>query len=138
MKTLQEIFDYGLNHIRQQGAQCIKDGGTDCAYRNAAGHSCIVGGFFTAENYDPEFDSGKCGGPAVTLMVKRSSAFNDELDQAGVDTEDWQVVSLLSEMQGCHDKVVFGGGDGEFIRDFNRRMQDLANRLGLNYTPPTQ
>lgn len=137
-KTLQEIFDFGLNHIRQQGMACVDaDKGGTCAYRNAAGQSCIVGGFFTAETYDPEFDQSDSGVTSVAQLVERCDAFNLALDEVGVDTEDSKVVNLLRGMQECHDGCASTFGD-EFRQAFAVGMQRLADKLGLKYKPPSQ
>lgn len=135
-KTLQEIFDFGLNHIRQQGMACV-DADKGCAYRNAAGQSCIVGGFFTAETYDPEFDQNDLGGTTADILVESCDAFNLALGQVGVDTEDSKVVKLLRGMQKCHDRCarLF---EYEFQQAFAVGMQQLADKLGLKYKPPSQ
>lgn len=138
MKTLQEIFDFGLAHIRQQGMACVDaDKGGACAYRNAAGQSCIVGGFFTAETYDPEFDQNDLGGTTADVLVERCDAFNRALGQVGVDTEDSKVVNLLRRMQECHDRCTRLFGD-EFQQQFAVEMQQLADNLGLEYKLPYQ
>ena len=131
MKTLQEIFDFGLNHIRKQGVACVNEL-LKCRYRNAEGLSCIVGGFMTADNYDPEFDHG-----ANTSVedVAHVPGFAQAMRGAGADISDKETRELLGGMQSCHDNVPAGPVRG-FLWGFNKNMENLAARKGLNYTPP--
>lgn len=133
IKTLQEIFDFGLAHIRQQGEPCRGSDGT-CKYRNDEGQSCIVGGFLTPETYLPEFDSVECGGTSVYNLMDRLPSFRAAMLAAGVDVADTKVRNLLSWMQHCHDSAPLS----VFIPSFNGLMRKVANDFGLAYTEPKE
>ncbi len=135
MKTLQEIFDFGLNHIRTQGALCTDSEGS-CVYKNKQGQSCIVGGFIPEELYDPLFDElvGSFQ-PACRYAqgdgerAEISNQFLNVLRSQKVDVDDELVVNLLAEMQLAHDSA-------DDLAYFETLMSDVAVTHSLDYKEP--
>lgn len=135
MKTLQEIFDFGLNHIRTQGVLCMDDKG-NCLYRNAEGQACIVGGFIPEHLYDPMFDELVGCFQSATSYAQGdgeradiSNQFMDVLRSQKVDVDDGQVVDLLAEMQLAHDAA-------DDLANFETLMSDVAVTHSLDYKEP--
>lgn len=149
MKTLQQIFDEGLAHIRKQGGPChlavpepVLDDGYrpvmtlvgNCAYRNGQGQACIVGGLIADADYDPAWDEND-GTPAAELA--KSDEGRKALLNAGIDVTQSDVINLLSRMQGAHD---IGPDDyigpDNYMYQFELAMRNVAKIEGLTYTEP--
>jgi|DEB0MinimDraft_10_1074344.scaffolds.fasta_scaffold49847_1 hypothetical protein len=59
VKTLvdkKEIFDYVVNHLRQQGTRALNMDLGDCAYRGDDNTMCAVGCLLADDEYDPCFE----------------------------------------------------------------------------------
>ena len=130
MLSLQEIFDKGLAHIRQQGAPSME--GSSCKYLCENGNSCVVGGLMLPELRSSNFDAADC--TTVRTMASGGQAergFVYALAKSGVNTRGGGVLDLLAEMQMCHDSASSHGG--AFIEHFEATMSQTAKRLGLVY-----
>ena len=88
--SLQEIFDYVVNHLRTQGEVCINLGGL-CVYRNAKGQSCAVGCLIPDELYNKEVEEK---GASETSFWRALGL--------GMP-EDMERVMLLQDLQFAHD-----------------------------------
>jgi hypothetical protein len=133
MKTLQQIFDEGLNHIRTQGRASHDEDGA-CMYRAPNGDKCIVGGLIPDNAYDPVFDE-QGDGTTVWMHLRPESLtrnrFEAALKAAGIEGN--AALDLLCDMQRAHDSF---SGSGDFLTRFEARMQALAELRGLIYNPP--
>lgn len=134
MKTLQQIFDEGLAHVRKQGGPCRLVLIGRCAYRNGQGQACIVGGLIADADYDPAWDEND-GTPAAELA--KSDEGRKALLNAGIDVTQSDVINLLSRMQGAHD---IGPDDyigpDNCMYQFELAMRNVAKIEGLTYTEP--
>lgn len=127
MKTLQQIFDQGLAHIRKQGGPCLKQG--KCAYRDGKGNACIVGGLIADVDYVDWWDEND---GLTVLALSRSKSGDAALRKAGIDPSRSGVRTLLIDMQDAHDIDPCE----EYMPLFEMVMARVAKKHGLTYTPP--
>ncbi len=110
--TNQEVFDTVVNHLRQQGQQCVSDDDEiGCAYRGPNGMKCAVGALIPDELYDEAFEGKNVYQDEIGLVLR----------DLGIER------GLAAELQNIHD------------RDQSRweeRWEALADERGLRYTPP--
>lgn len=163
--NLQEIYDYGLKHIRTQGKPGYyvpPDGGEgSCKYLTPEGCRCIVGGFID----DPQIALG-INDIAFTTVIEASygplplplhlnveyvqgmpEAFVAHMAEKGVDLKDDKVRTLLRRMQIAHDQAVIHNeccDDGApisvnlaaFLPNFENEMKKVARDYKLEYKAP--
>jgi hypothetical protein len=115
MKTNQEIFDIVAAHLLKQGVQC-KDG-LSCVYRGADNTKCAVGVLIKDQDYHKNMEGesidevkdylvehGPQLPPESELLCKPGAYLIYEALKANeVDCEQPEVLSLLGELQSCHD-----------------------------------
>lgn len=117
--TQQEIFDTVLFNLREQGRASMN--GTDCMYRGGNGAKCAVGWLIPDEHYSEELEDINVMGEWVQLT----------LQHAGIEITP-STLSLLSDMQRAHDKVLAHDG----VQNWEARMRGIALDYDLHYTPP--
>ena len=116
VKTLvdkQEIFDYVVNHLRQQGGPALNFYG-DCAYRGGDDTMCAVGCLLADDEYVPGFEG--------------TSAKELELPHRLREHAD-----MLDTLQGFHD--LFDNwsfeSEGGFSQRGEQRLKTLRAALGI-------
>lgn len=116
--TLQEIFDFVVLKLREQGAKSMSPKGNpdsttgiNCAYRGDKGRKCAAGHLIPDDQYHPSFE----GSRARVLPYFRG----------------WSEPAreLVERLQSIHDFRKTTSWETEF--------QALAERNSLTYTPPT-
>ncbi|MGA0610057.1 hypothetical protein [Caldimonas sp. KR1-144] len=116
----QKAFDNALFGVRAQG-RLSKSSAGRCAYREASGAKCGVGHSMPDELYDLGFDDGD--GVNIKSVLGMDPAIAAHF--AGCDTD------VLDDIQIAHDSA-------SDLTDFESRMQALADRHNLIYTPKQQ
>jgi hypothetical protein len=66
-RSLQETFDYVVNHLRKQGKQSLY--GRNCAYRGENGLKCAVGVLIPDELYSVKFEGMKVCSPFLESLL---------------------------------------------------------------------
>jgi hypothetical protein len=116
--SLQRIYEFGLRHIRKQGALAAQGG--MCVYRTGDGRKCVVGGMLTDEQL-----AAHGIGNSDSVQVHRAKF-------APLVGKNKRKLDLLEAMQGAHDSAA---ADDE-LPAFERHMQKVALAFGLTYAPP--
>jgi hypothetical protein len=130
----QFLYNVSLAHIRQQGAPSIIRKGlwslTVCQYRSSDGRQCAAGPFIRV--YDPKME-----GEAFSIIAGRTPA--------AVDNIAAQHANFVGFLQAAHDQSAAtilnrtdAGANPTFMAVYERRMDHLAGKFGLHYTPPGQ
>lgn len=135
MKTNQEIFDIVAAHLLQQGVPC-KDG-LSCRYRGVDNTKCAVGCLIKDADYDKNMEGESIdevkdylneNGPQLppNFIYKPGPYLIYEALKANeVDCEQSGVLSLLGDLQCCHDY------DGPSI--WKAALQRVATKHKLNF-----
>ena len=118
MKTMQEIFDISLNHIRQQGGPSIKN--EVCRYLSSDGLKCAAAPFITLYKKYLE------GLSWAALAEKYPDSIDPEV--AGFE-------SFIGDLQGIHDASARQNRRG-FMEEYELRMKIFASKKGLEYKAP--
>lgn len=145
MLTLQQIFDQGVAHLRQQGkpsAGLNSHGAPRCRYRQEDPADpnrqlkCVVGVFIPDDKYDPLWDeSGD-----VEQNLKDNDGFAEALLAGGIDASTQEVQNFLAELQtDVHDDAatVCLEYDWPWHTVLETMARAFATSWGLTYTPPT-
>jgi hypothetical protein len=121
--SLQRIYEFGLRHIRKQGAAAY-DGGS-CCMRTPGGLSCVVGSMID-DDLAARCDEGDVpSGPVLERDEWRALIGNGR--QASVKAE------LLRSMQRAHD---LHADYADFLDRFEKQMMACARDFNLKYAPP--
>lgn len=112
----QEVFEYCLTHLREQGHRSMLEDGSNCAYHGVDGAKCAVGCFIPDELYDPEMEQLRVG----HLLFRHKDRLNPIAQ--GIDTH----LQLLRELQYFHD-------DPQTWKNFELYARNFANTMNLNY-----
>ena len=101
MLTRQEIFDKVYNHLLDQGckSESTVQGQTICRYRDEGGLACAVGCLIPDKHYRPLIEG--CGVHEHIEYIQRPLI--DVLRLSGIDTDDNDVLKLISSLQTTHD-----------------------------------
>lgn len=131
MLSLQEIFDRGLAHIRQQGEPSLRGASLECMYLNPQGLSCAVGCLIKPELLAKlNFDQPDNGSTSISrLLSQEDSGMENALLESGISVDE-DVVRLLAGMQQCHDSA---SSDCDFMPSFESNMENLADHVALTY-----
>ena len=117
--TAQEVFDQVVNHLRQQGEKSIDKNGNCCYRHTDAGKTtrCAAGCLISDDEYDQ--------GLMETLLWRPNSHkwVPEEHAHKWVPEEH---AHIIRELQRIHD--------GCNVDDWEARLEQLAERHGLNYT----
>ncbi len=112
-KNNQEVFDFVVGKIREQGCKSI--GEDFCAYRGPNGLKCAAGWLIPDEEYTPEME--EWGGIAQDNVKKGYASIAKEYFAAkGYDTD------LVIALQRSHDNI------------YNENSEIIAKNFGLKYS----
>ena len=118
MKTLQETFDFIVNHLAQQktAARSVTGG---CKYLiEETGQKCAVGCLLSTE-MAKECDAW----PGDTSIAEVWDRAKDELSVSGLGEH--ESIDFYEAMQGAHDDEVEA-------KELKQRLREVADRYGLN------
>jgi hypothetical protein len=124
--SLQEIFDYGLAHVRKQRQKCVDKSG-HCRMRGIDGTMCVVGSMIDDE-LAKRADDGNIG----SCPDENESLWREVIG------DDHAKYVLLHDMQQAHDQADTAYDDPDFMQGFERRMRGIPCKfpaMGLVYTP---
>jgi hypothetical protein len=127
--SLQEIFDFAVNHLRTQGVPSVApDGARQCLYRGPDGTKCAFGAFISDDEYLPHME-----GKTVFVLAR-----NSYLPATASDEQ----LSLLYSLQLAHDEtqaVLDVDGDlipGTYLERLEASLRDVAKKHNLVYAAP--
>lgn len=108
--TAQEVFDWVVFNLRQQGAKSIKNG--VCRYRGPNGLKCAAGWCIGDDEYDPRWDSD--------------------------EGKNWRAISRDNDIH-AHKQLIFNLQDvhDEYpVQEWENAWARAANRHGISYSLP--
>ena len=111
--TAQEVFDYIVQNIFEQGEPSYDRDNDECRYRLGK-LKCAAGHVLSDEAYKPKFETK----PWNSIVHEHN--FSDAH------------VSLIRDLQGAHDLSALYGSS--FLVKFDKKVQSIANEYNLNYT----
>ncbi len=148
-KTLQEIFDGTLMHMREQRKIAYDRVESRCAYRTTDSKGkmlmCAVGCHIPYKAYDPRiegaviaqfFTISKTDLANQLKKDKRALALARALDAADIDCAP-ETLNLLATLQEAHDSLEIYNNKA-FMPRFERPMKDIAHRYSLIYKSPKE
>lgn len=125
--SLQEIFDFAVNHLRTQGVPSVTPGDMgQCRYRGPNGTKCAFGAFISDAEYSPDME----GKTVFTLSRLQKWDYSDDR------------LSLMWSLQQAHDDTQTTlDADGEPIEgSYLVRLEEsliyVAKKHRLVYTAP--
>lgn len=114
--SLQEIFDFAVNHLRTQGVPSTGPDG-QCLYRGPNGTKCAFGAFISDTEYEADME-----GMTVFTLARQK--------QWGYDASK---LALLRDLQSAHDD---SANSCVWARRLETEFAYIANVFGLVYTAP--
>lgn len=118
--TDQEAFDGVLSHLRKQKVASHVDG--YCKYRHPNGNMCAIGALIPEDIYSPDIEEKDI---LTILNTSLLWANKYKVFFSGVNKY------LLSDLQSAHDFHLIEEG----MKSWEHRMQKIANKYSLEYTP---
>jgi hypothetical protein len=117
--TRQQMFDFMLNHLRNQGGPSVdKDiGDLACMYRGDNGRMCAIGCMIPDRLYNPRLEG-------LTA--------NEYLRCAGGSIDNETRDFLDDAQNNLHDDLL----EEHFLTSLEENAIDLAEEYQLTYTPP--
>lgn len=121
-KNKQQVFDYVVRKLAEQGTASVRDLDGACQYRGEEGCKCAVGWLVSDEEYDPAWDrdgisvtDGWPGGP------------RDLLEEKGYE------LMFLRALQRAHDRTVPPkAGKPSTFKTWRTNFTKAAEDHGLN------
>jgi len=126
--TRQQMFDFMLNHLRNQGGPSVKDptgediGDSACMYRGKNGSMCAIGCMIPDNSYDANLE----GLPAPECICKVGVTLDSE-------TQDFLEVAQAK----LHDGIAYVKLD-TFLMHLEKNAIELTEEYQLAYTPPVE
>jgi hypothetical protein len=112
----QQVFDYVVEKLREQGCQSISEGG-NCLYRGPNGLKCAAGHLIPDDKYDERMENGLILGSNHCLSNSLVTSF---FESTGVN------LTLAASLQNVHD---------HHWNDFEQVLRARAKVFGLVYSP---
>ena len=116
VKTLvdkKEIFDYVVNHLRQQGTPALSRYG-QCAYRGINNTMCAVGCLLADDEYVPAFE----GMGVKSLELELPHRLREH-------------VVMLQSLQNFHDRDYWDLEDCGFSQQGEQRLEAIRGTFGI-------
>jgi len=123
--TRQQMFDFMLNHLRNQGGPSVDDptgeaiGDSACTYRGDNGRMCAIGCMVPDSSYKTAFE----GLPAPEYLTKVGVTLDNE-------TQDFLEVAQSK----LHDGIAYVKLD-TFLMHLEKNAIELTEEYQLAYTP---
>jgi hypothetical protein len=120
----QEVFDYSVSKVIEQGAPAYQGGA--CVYRAMNGNKCAFGHLIPDSLYDPRFEGAGTGSLLIEgidrwLYTPKLAA---SLSVHGV---------LIAELAKAHDHAAHIHAYN-FLPHFLERAEEIAEEQGLTFT----
>jgi hypothetical protein len=121
--TRQQMFDFMLNHLRNQGGPSVNDsagggiGESGCMYRGDNGRMCAIGCMVPDILYDADLE----GLPARVCIDKIKVTIDSKTREF-----------LYKSQSNLHDAL----SKEYFLTNLEKNAIDLADQYQLTYTPP--
>ncbi len=115
VKTLvdkKEIFDYVVNHLRQQDRPGVDRDG-DCSYRGRDDTMCAVGCLLADDEYDPSMEGEPVGEIELPLRLHEH-------------------IDMLDKLQAFHDCPYNWHSEGGLSDKGLYSLEGLCRTLGVN------
>jgi hypothetical protein len=135
MKTIQQLFDQAVNGIRLQGGPAYAPEFESCMYRftteDGRTLKCAIGHLIPDEKYDSMMEGKGIGGLACSVHY-------ETLKELGLLGEGYMPHPVLLALQSAHDQAANRNAEVklDFMPEFERRVQKIAEIHGLTSTPP--
>lgn len=114
----QEIFDFVLNHMRNQGSISYDEENSTCAYRNKDGKKCAIGCLIPDDCYMIGIE-----GESVTTLFQ-ANIVDDYPDYFNLDN-----LEFLQDLQNnLHDDLILLGFD-----KLEQNARKIAKKYNLIY-----
>lgn len=125
--TQQEVFDYGLRKIIEQGKPSINPQSNACQYRSEDGSRCIVGHML---GDDIDLTNQNSDGVMSLTRTKLPPAYEW--------MREWGMQRFLVGLQRCHDLASVDSREGlkSFTESFKEKMKAYAGYCELTYKEP--
>jgi hypothetical protein len=118
--TSQEVFDYVVAALRKQGKPSMGSDG-ECKYLNPEGLKCAVGHLIPPDLYSKDMEDNNVLG------------LKDKFPQLKNITPHYK---LLRDLQYAHDGWSYNIHKENHLKLFEERLQGVASKFKLTYTPP--
>lgn len=126
MKSLQDVFDRVVTHLRTQGKRAYSDL-FGCMYRAPDGTKCAVGCLIPDEVYNKTWE-----GMGVSVILQDLGT--EGLGIFGMSPEDkGRLATMLSELQQAHDSVLSWNVPGS-PGSMAHKLAQIATDYDLTYT----
>lgn len=129
--TKQEVFDYGLKKIIEQGRPSLDPDDGSCLYRGPDGVKCLVGHML---GEDVDFNKRhSLNGIGIGRLIEMKA-----LPEGYEWMADESMQEFLGQLQNAHDHAGIKSRRDytPFIEDFKERMKSYAVQYGLVYKEP--
>jgi hypothetical protein len=114
-----DVFNYVINHLREQGCQSLFEEKKMCAYRGDGGTMCAVGTLIADDEYSPSLENNSI----VALFAKN-------LLPTDLKKRIEPNLHMLSDLQKLHDNFL-EYKDGEFTEDVKAHIDSLRVRWDI-------
>jgi len=111
----QQVFDFVVAKLREQGCQSMDTGDNTCMYRGRNDTKCAAGHLIPDCDYEKSWE---CSG---VHYQGTGNAVSSYFDLKGYDCK------LINELQKVHDSYC--------VNDWEHKWKLLAETFGLTYTP---
>ena len=121
----QEVFDFAVGKVIEQGAPAISEDG--CAYRTRNGNKCAFGHLIPDSLYKHSFENVTAVGILTEGLSKKNLQYSPAL-AASLECH----VSLITDIQRAHDKNSHRDRVS-FVPNFRHRAEAVAKEHGLTF-----
>ena len=127
-RTNQEVFDYVLEKLYEQGRPSVNPRSPkECLYRGDAGARCAAGWLLPDDLWKQRYNAyGFAALPAEIMDDPRMCHLDVDLVVAMQDAHDDAAVACAKDAR-----------QGDWLRDWLRKMQGVARNFNLQYRDPT-
>jgi len=120
----QEVFDYSVSKVIEQGAPALQNG--SCVYRAMNGSKCAFGHLIPDSLYHPRFEGAGTG----SLLVQ---GIDNIRYTPKLAASLWEHRVLISKLAKAHDNAGYIHADNFLLR-FRERAEEIAENQGLTFT----
>jgi hypothetical protein len=114
-----DVFNYVVNHLREQGCQSLFREKIMCAYRGDGGTMCAVGALIADDEYGPSLENN-----SIVVLFEKNLLPTDLKDRIEPN------LHMLSDLQALHDNYL-EYKDGEFTEDVKAYIDALRVRWDI-------
>lgn len=111
-----DVFNYVVNHLREQGRQSLFEERDQCAYRGDGGTMCAVGALIADDEYGPSLENN-----SIVTLFEKNLLPTDLKERIEPNLQ------MLMDLQRLHDNYL-EYKDGEFTEDVQAHIGSLRVR----------